>query len=221
MVARLRDKLSAPSYDPVLHVAFAALSGCMWNCGPRFHSAVARGELLADVVAALAARRWPLSLAVSGAAAVASWAERARTVPDFRAAAATLRAERVTEADLAGAAASGFGGGEGPGSPTSATSGGTRFGDGAASGSAAMAAERGGYAARGGVAVPLRANGGVVGTASDSDNAAVQAALRVRSLLRIGISTLACAGCSLRDPAQEAEAKTRAHVEEHLAMVRF
>ena len=165
----------------MLAVAFAALSGCMWNCGPRFHAAVARGELLGDVVAALAARRWPLALAVSAAAAVASWAERARTVPEFRAAAATLRAERVTEADLAGATAAGFGGGDGTGSPTT---GGTRFGDGAASGSAAMAAERGGYAARGGVAVPLRANGGVVGSAADSDNAAVQAALRVRFALR-------------------------------------
>lgn len=192
MVARLRDKLSAPSYDPVLSVAFAALSGCMWNCGPRFHAAVARGELLGDVVAALTARRWPLALARSAAAAIASWAERARAVPEFRAAAATLRAERVTEADLAGVTDAVFGE-FAPGSPSAALAAAARFADGAPSGSAAMAADRGNYAARGGLAVPLRANGGVVGSAADSDNAAVQAALR------------------------EAEAKTRAHVEEHLA----
>jgi hypothetical protein len=192
VVARLRDKLSAPSYDPVLSVAFAALSACMWNCGPRFHAAVARGELLGDVVAALAAHRWPLALARSAAAAIATWAERARAVPEFRAAAATLRAERVTENDLAGLTDAVFGE-FAPGSHSAALANAARFADGAASGSAAMAADRGSYAARGGLAVPLRANGGVVGSAADSDNAAVQAALR------------------------EAEAKTRAHVEEHLA----
>jgi hypothetical protein len=189
-VARLSDKLSAPGHARCVELGVTALSGCMWACGPRLHAAVARGGLLADIVAALVARAWPPPLAQAAARGVAAWADRVRGCPEYKAAAATLRAEGVAVADDDAATPTT------PRSAAAAAAASSGGGDGGDSGGSAPGTPRAApvcFTTRGGVAVPLRANGGVVATAADAkNNAAVQAALRVRSL-----EALLCAcGCA-------------------------
>jgi hypothetical protein len=139
----------------------------MWASGPRFHAAVARGGLLADIVAALTAHAWEPTLAASATRAVEAWAERVRGCPDFRAAAATLHAQ-LPAPGLSRTHAS-----DDAASPDTPGAGGI------------------GFATRNGIAVPLRANGGVVPTAADErTNAAVAAALLVR--LRACVRACVC-----------------------------
>jgi hypothetical protein len=160
--------MAAPTHARCVELGLTALSGCMWASGPRFHAAVARGGLLADIVAALTAHAWEPRLAASAARAVEAWSERVRGCPDFRAAAATLHAQL-------------------PGPPGLSR---TRVSDDDASPDTPGAGV--GFATRNGIAVPLRANGGVVPTAADEHtNAAVAAALLVRGRLRACV----CAAC--------------------------
>ena len=176
VVARLLHHLCSGESAGV-SAALKALSGLMrLPLASRFHSAVVRGGLLrrltADLAEELLPDGWTASTRKAGGALVSTWADRIWTPVEYREAARTLVQLRVITGGVDDVMSLREEGGEGAAGATPAV------------------------VQRNGVAVPLRANGGVVvsSTASegfDHDDVATAAALR------------------------SAEERSKAHVAEH------